>query len=67
MISPWQLKNFDVPPRHVQPRADQPGTLGQQVEIVGLFLTDPSRKYDRQGAWDCARRLVLEHARNKAT
>ena len=48
-----------------KPRADQPGTLEQQLSIIDVYLDDPTRAYDPEGAWEMARRLVLPHARRR--
>jgi len=47
------------------PSPDQPGTFEQQFEILDLYLADPTRKYDPDGAWRLARELVLPHARRE--
>jgi hypothetical protein len=51
-----------------QPRraADEPGTLGQQLEILGLYWANPARQRDCDRSWNLARRLVLPHARRAA-
>jgi len=55
------------PPRQAapwdRPSPRQPGTLGEQLSILELYLCDPTRKYDPAGAWQLARKLVLPHAR----
>jgi hypothetical protein len=42
-----------------RPAADQPGTLGQQLDAIGLYLADPTRRADPEGAWSLARRLAV--------
>jgi hypothetical protein len=54
------------PPTEVRPRREEPGTLGQQLEAIELFLANPFRAIDRSAAWDVARRLVIPHARARA-
>lgn len=46
-----------------RPTPDQPGTLGQQLETISLFLANPYRRIDRDAACTLARRLVIPHAR----
>jgi hypothetical protein len=50
----------------VLPSADQPGTLGQQLDCIDLFLANPFRRIDRAAAWELSRRLVLGHKRRAA-
>jgi hypothetical protein len=54
------------PPRDARPSREQPGTLGQQLEAVALYLANPYRRIDPAAAWELARRLVIPHARAAA-
>ncbi len=49
------------PRRHPHPAA--PGTLRQQLQAVGVYLSDPWRCRDRANRWRMARRTVMQHAR----
>ena len=54
----------DLPP--YRPAPEQPGTLAEQFQVIDVYLDDPTRSYDPDGAWELARRLVLPHARRPA-
>jgi hypothetical protein len=62
-ISPPRRAADDVEAR---PSADQPGTLGEQLEAIDLFLANPARAHDREMSWQLARRLAIPHARRNA-
>jgi hypothetical protein len=49
--------------RTARPAANQPGTLAEQLEAIGLYLANPFRRIDRDAAWQLARRLAISHAR----
>ena len=45
------------------PGRHQPGTLREQIEALNLYLDDPTRFDDPDGAWNMARRLTMPYAR----
>jgi hypothetical protein len=51
----------------MMPTPSQPGTLGQQLQIVNLYLRlpGPVRRRWPQSSWNAARELVLPHARRQ--
>ena len=51
-----------------RPALQQPGTLGQQLTILNLFVHLPAelRRRDREAAWGACRRHVLGHAQPAA-
>lgn len=49
----------------IRPAAGEPGSLAEQANALSLFWDDPSRKYDRNAAWQAARALSMEHARRR--
>lgn len=60
------MKKSTAPPRtrQVIPAAGQPGTLGEQLRCLAVYLRMPGyyRRVDPTDAWEFARRLVLPHA-----
>ena len=55
------------PERAPRPAQNEPGTLAEQIEIISVWGSDPTRHHDSDGAWEGARRLILDHARQGAT
>lgn len=51
----------------IRPHPTEPGTLREQLDAIALYLADPTRRHDPAGAWQMARRLVLDHARRRDT
>ena len=54
------------PSRAARPTSDQPGTLGEELRIIAITATNPTRLLDFEGAREQARQRVLEHARGDA-
>jgi hypothetical protein len=54
------------PIRAAQPSPDQPGSLYQMFDALGLFGQNPARFSDREHSWELALRLSLPHRRRGA-
>ena len=51
--------------REPRPGLNEPGTLQEQLEAIDLYLSDPTRKTDPNGAWLMSRRLTMPHVRER--
>lgn len=49
--------------RPIRPTADQPGGLFEQIAAIDVYLSDPTRHRNPDGAWTMARRLTMPHVR----
>jgi len=47
----------------VRPHYSEPGTLRQQLEAIAFYVTDPTRVYWPEAAWQTARAFCIPHAR----
>jgi hypothetical protein len=50
-----------------RPAPRQPGTLRQQLDAIGYYLTEHARFVDPAGAWQTARLLCIPHAAGRAS
>ena len=50
--------------RQARPSPEQPGTLGEQLRCLAVYLRLPGyyRRIDPADAWEFSRRIVLPHA-----
>ena len=51
------------PRQLIRPHHSVCGTMRQQLDAIDIYLDDPTRHRDPAGAWQMARRLVMQHAR----
>ena len=51
--------------REPRPGLNEPATWREQLEAIDLYLSDPTRKSDPDGAWLMSRRLTMPHVRER--